>query len=346
MTKNSTNKIVIFCLVTVVIIILVLEACLHLIYYARRGGFMWQSLETFNVREFNTPVADERYFTMKKNLRYQESAKKFTIETDDHGFRVGRHQVSSQAGNIVFIGDSVPFGWGVDGTDSVPSKLQAILAAEHKPWGIINAAIPSYSLDQAVHRYKYEIAGKFKIHAVVLQIYDPASQFAILGSQWSVENNWATFKEGMSSVQQARFLKYSALYFLYCSFYGKVEEKMDPGDQKAINNYINSIGKSLDILNTSLDDGVKEVIILSVTIPQDAFLRISTKRMTAVKILNDALMDYATKHYNDKVKYVYIDLYKTYNKEPPRKVFIDYCCHLSSYGAELEAKAIEAHLIN
>ena len=44
-------KIVIFYLVTVIIIILALEACLHLIYYARQGGFMWQSLETFNVRD-------------------------------------------------------------------------------------------------------------------------------------------------------------------------------------------------------------------------------------------------------------------------------------------------------
>ena len=68
--------------------------------------------------------------------------------------------------------------------------------------------------------------------------------------------------------------------------------------------------------------------------------------MVAVKILNDALLDYATKHHNDKVKYVYIDLYQTYAKERPREVFIDYCCHLSGYGAELEAKAIEAHLIH
>lgn len=346
MHKNSIFKNGIFYIVTVIIIILIVEAGLHLIYYARRGSFIWQSLETFNVREFNTPVSDERYFTMKKNFRYRDSAKKFTIETDDHGFRMGRNQVSTQVGNIVFIGDSVPFGWGVDGADSVPSKLQAILAAEHMPWGIINAAIPSYSLDQAVHRYKYEITGKFKVHAVVLQIYDPASQFAILGSQWSVKNNWATFKEGMSPVQQAQFLKYSAIYYLYCTFYGRVEEKFNPGDQKAINNYTHSIHKSLDFLNASLGDGVKEVIILSVTIPQDAASRTSTKRMAAIKILNDALLDYAAKHSNDKFKYVYIDLYQAYAQEPPRKVFIDYCCHLSSYGAELEAKAIAAHLIN
>lgn len=222
---------------------------MQLIYYGRHGTFTWQIIEKFNIRGFNTKVNDERYFTMKKNVKYRNKEDmNFTVETDAHGFRIGHNQIFPD-GNIVFIGDSVPFGWGVDGVDCVPSILYDILMEQGRPKGIINAAIPSYSLDQAVHRYRYEIAGKFNVQTVILQIYDPVSQFVIFGKKWNVKQNWSTFDEKWLAMQQDNFLKYSASYYLYNRFFKEIKEEFDPCDKLTINRFTNSIETSLDILN-------------------------------------------------------------------------------------------------
>jgi len=44
---------------------------------------------------------------------------------------------------------------------------------------IINAAVPSYSLNQAVYRYIYEIQNIFPVSVIVLQAYDPAGNFLL-----------------------------------------------------------------------------------------------------------------------------------------------------------------------
>jgi len=97
-------------------------------------------------------------------------------------------------------------------------------------------------------------------------------------------------------------------------------------------------------LNYSLDSRVNEIILLPTTIPKDASKITSEKMIIAIKILNNTLENYVKRHSNNKVRYIYINLYKVFECDPPRTIFIDYCCHLSSYGAKLEAKAIAAHL--
>jgi lysophospholipase L1-like esterase len=87
------------------------------------------------------------------------------VRTNHHGFR-GDDPVPGRR-VVLCLGDSIPFGWGVDQTESFPAQLQARLNAATKsgrPWAVINAAVPSYSsfqcrlvAERLVPRWKPEV---------------------------------------------------------------------------------------------------------------------------------------------------------------------------------------------
>jgi hypothetical protein len=341
--KNNF-KVISYGIIIIIMTIVLLEGFLHVLYYGTRGVFIWNSLERFNIIDFTVKVDDERYVTMKKNYKYRDKTNpRYTVETDEFGFRNGKNIVSKEGENLVFIGDSVPFGWGVAPGDSVPSKVYDLLAARGVTLGVINAAIPSYSLDQAVHRYAYEVDKKFKVQNIILQIYDPASQFAIFGGQWDVTQNWATFNKAQLVTENISWLKYSAYYYLYKIFFKDIKEKFDPNDHAAIAKYVKGIDNSLDFLRLNAH-GVQNILILPVNIPKDAMSSTSKKRLIAIKILNDTMHNYAKSHAAGEPKIIFVSLNDAFQNQPPRQAFIDQCCHLTAYGAELEAKAVIDHL--
>ena len=98
----------------------------------------------------------------------------WSVTIDRNGFR-GHHEHSEGKQAVVaFIGDSVPFGWGVPDYSIVPWQLQQLFQVDGlAAYGVLNGAVPSYSLRRAVERYKREIAGQYPIVAVVVQTLDP-----------------------------------------------------------------------------------------------------------------------------------------------------------------------------
>ncbi|MDH4028120.1 MAG: SGNH/GDSL hydrolase family protein, partial [Nitrospirota bacterium] len=305
-----------------------------------RGRTTWEPREEFNFKEFTYFTDDERYVSMKRNYK-NEDYQGWSIFTDEYGFRSGKQKLSETA-NIVFLGDSVPFGWGVDAEGSVPSILHEILSAKGIEIGIINAASPAYSLDQAVQRYMKEVAGKFPSDVIVLQTYDPAAQFTLLGRKWDVSINWTTlppwFEHNKSDVRD-----YSALSYLFRRYLGKeeqVKELLEIGDKTAVSKFSGAIVKTLNALQESAADAEK-ILLLPVTVPRGTWDGMTDKHRTAINAMNAALMDYAEK--NNKVLYVdTVSLFKDHDDE---EIFIDRCCHLSPYGARLQAGLISGTLL-
>ena len=178
-----------FFLIWLLLSILFVELSGEMLYRVLKGKFMWKDynqydLSVFNIRPFTEFVEDDRLVTNKKN--FSTKIYGWEVKTDAYGFRVGTNEYSKKNFNIIFLGDSVPFGWGGSGEQNVPSKFYNLIKDKYSTkYGVINAAIPSYSLYQAIMRYRYEIYGKFPVKYVILQIYDPATQFVIWGKNWN-----------------------------------------------------------------------------------------------------------------------------------------------------------------
>ena len=98
------------------------------------------------------------------------------------------NEILSKKKKFLFLGDSVPFGWGVNTDESLPY----LFADVHKDFIVINGAIPSYSSAQKVLRLETEFAALTNISHTYLQIYDPVSQYVLYGSRWSEDDNWTT----------------------------------------------------------------------------------------------------------------------------------------------------------
>jgi hypothetical protein len=309
--------------------IIIIELGLQTIYYASRGRATWSAPEIFNYSEFTYFTNDERYVSIKPNYVTRD-IKGWSISTDKYGFRIGK-QKPSKISNIVFLGDSVPFGWGVDSEDSVPSILHEILLNKGIDVGIINAAVPAYSLDQSVQKYLKEIVNKFPSNVIILQIYDPVSQFILLGRDWEVSLNWTTFP-GWYSYYKSDICDYSSLCYLFRHYFGEKEdivvELLDKDDKIAISNFKTSIMKSLNTLHLAAVD-TEKFLLLPVTLPKKSWSNISDAHKAAISALNSELREYAQS--SDKI--LYVDTISLFSNYADEKIFIDRCCHLSSFGA-------------
>ena len=337
----------VFALIALSLAIAICELSVHVLYVLIKGRPVWQR-EEFRVGDFTQRVNDERYVTAKPNYRntsYKDyGGTSWDIEIDSHGFRSGANAVLEDGPNVAFIGDSVLFGYRVDSKDTVPSILQDILRRQRDPRGVINAALPSYSLDQAVHRYKYELAGRYNIEVVILQIYDPASQFMLLGRDWDVTKNWVTFPErkGMGALMFP-FLRYSSLWHLFYYLhdaYAFGTRRFEVNDEIAINKYVVSINASLESLRADTEGRVKEVIIMPTTLPPKTWAVIDGPHRVALTVLNQTLRDFSHKY----AYMQFIDTNKIFASDVEGRGFIDECCHLSREGAARVAHLLAGNL--
>jgi len=83
-----------------------------------------------------------------------------TIRTDSHGWR-SDHEISRTkppgVSRVLFLGDSITFGWGVEEAESFPSLAAAKLThAGVRGVEVINLAVPSFSSCASTARFKLE----------------------------------------------------------------------------------------------------------------------------------------------------------------------------------------------
>jgi len=335
-------------LVVIVIFLVVGDIILQLGYRVVKGKFTWEVIfghEIF-VIDFLEPTGDERYVVPIKE--YHRS-RKMGLETDKYGFRVGNGLPSTTEKNIVFLGDSVPFGWMLRGEETVPSLLGTFLKDSGDDRPIINAAVPSYSLNQAVYRYVYDISTKFPVEGVILQAYDPAQSFYTLKHEWDVTRNWFTgaSRGDMGAIRQFvrkdNPLRYSSWFYLYWRFSGfyfqSVYNTSSYSDEDILR-YRDSISHSLSVLLENSSE-VKYTILLPIVRPRQVLQKMSDVEAIPIDILNETFYSFAQN--NPKVHF--LDTRPLFGNYSDEEIFLDYCCHLTALGAKLQAKLIKDYIL-
>ncbi|MGH7818975.1 MAG: SGNH/GDSL hydrolase family protein, partial [Candidatus Binatia bacterium] len=104
------------------------------------------ALRAFLPRYLNPFEPDDTLgFRLKANFagRYPWTA----VRTDDHRHRVSRAVTTPSAARIVFVGDSVTFGFGVDAEHTYPERFGERIG---RAGDVVNAAVPGYNLEQVL----------------------------------------------------------------------------------------------------------------------------------------------------------------------------------------------------
>jgi hypothetical protein len=309
--------------------------------------YVQDSTALFNVRPYTELVNDDRLVTNKRN--YTESK----VRIDGNRFRVGTNEYSKEKPSIVFLGDSVPFGWDVTGEQCVPSKFYDLIRNKYAvKYGVINAAVPSYSLYQAIMRYRYEIDGKFPVKYVILQIYDPAAQFAALGREWNQKTCWTSKSRpvlghvAVGSTQWHRFL-YRHSFIYHTVFWSTLQLSTKPlgaldiKDEEAFNYFERENLSLLERFHGLLRKDNIDLIILPVNVADPTKFDKLSPHMAAVNALNKTFYQFASSH---KGVY-YFDVIAYFDKVGREPMFIDACCHLSELGAQKQSEFILEQLL-
>ena len=338
------------------------------LYRLVKGRFTWETYEQykfglFSIRFFTEFVEDDRLVTNKKNFIGKQDD--WEVKTDANRFRIGKNIYFKDKKNFVFLGDSVPFGWGVAGDKNVPSKFYELIKnLPGEKYGVINAAIPSYSLYQAVKSYQFGIDGKFPVKYVILQIYDPASNFAILGRKWNrhicwtSKNTLVSFRDMVKTHNRCeRFMhKHSFIYHALYSAISKIRERenafpvsLDSNDKKVFNFFKQENNSVLEELYGMLAKHGIALIILPVNLAkplsdyknQESLSLTPASRATfvAIDVLNQTLKEFAPSHKN----VYYFDVASYFGKLDKGRLFID-SCHLTEEGAQRQAEFIMEQL--
>ena len=330
-----------------VIIIIILISLIEIISY---GILKFYSVDTdlFSIHEYTEKTNDERLVTLKKNYDKYYKNENMSVITSSYRTRISskknRLKKIDDKNNlkILFLGDSVPFAYGVDAEDSIPYLFQK----NNNNYIAINGAIPSYSLAQSVARFKIEFKDIKNLKYVYLQIYDPATQYGNLGYKWKEGDNWT--KKSDQILRTYNFID------LNLPFYGEpyfyifikkliVRKKFDlpffEPSSESDKKYKKHIKKELNKLYQEINDIDAKLIIAPVTIPSHAVNNKNFYHLRAVNMLNDVLKDFSKKNV------IFFDTISILKKGSENN-FIDNCCHLSKKGAEVVSSHLSTVLIN
>src|SRR3989344_5461908 len=98
-------------------------------------------------------------YELKPNI--SEYAYRSTVTTNSLGFR--SPELKADAPLLVFLGDSITFGYGINDDETITSKIQAELPT----WNVLNTASPGYNLRQQTAVFQEKIK-KLDPRALVL----------------------------------------------------------------------------------------------------------------------------------------------------------------------------------
>lgn len=356
-----TRKYVLYALSGIVLILLT-DAFFHVLIIFLYGVPTWtsSSVEVFNNWGFTQRVDDDRVITLKHNYRhvdyigedpgYREAkSSHWTVHINSKGFRRSCSDTDlDTTTKVIFIGDSVPFGWGLDDESSAPYLTCQILASRSDSRQVINAAIPSYSLKQAVERYRREIHGREPVDAIYVQIYDPVNQVMIFGSDWKPEYSWSRspkvwmIKHSWPVRVAVRFSSTAfILNRVYVKYFGVPERysKNDLATTQRVRDHVRSELRALAYMARS--DGAKRILVAPVTIPPTSFATFSDSRKYLINQINEEIQSSAR---SDPLLF-FFDTRGLLDELPENSAFIDRCCHLSAAGARKLAEGVARTLL-
>jgi hypothetical protein len=233
----------------------------------------------------------------------------------------------------------------------LPSQLFERLQENSMSIGVVNAALPSYALAQAVARYEHEIHGRMAVDTVYLQIYDPAAQLAARGSRWQPSDNWMNYPY----VSKSFLSRHSAAIVLVKWFvwrfninFGHAKSRVDtfdPHDAVTTRRVHVHVQTELErLLALSKTDGMRRLLVAPITVPaQSLDGYYSRSRLSAIELVNQALRDFVSSHNSDAI---FVDTISLLRKYPDADVFIDRCCHLSERGNGIVADYLMTLLLD
>ena len=151
--------------------------------------------ELFSVKNYIEKTNDNRIFTLKKDYDNDEFdhlyGRAFSIITSSERLRISKKnnlniKDKTDKQKFLFIGDSVPFGYGLDAEESLPFYFQNY----NKNLIVLNGAIPAYSIAQTVERYNKEFKDIKNIKYIYLQVSSPAQDYGMFGVDWQPSDSW------------------------------------------------------------------------------------------------------------------------------------------------------------
>ena len=323
---------ILFLIITIILIEVSATILLKIDFFEKRT-------HSFLTKEY-TEIINNKELNLKKN--FSSEMKGWTIFTDKNRLRVVKknfnHNLYDENEKIVFIGDSVPFGYGVNYQDSIPgnfSKYNLNLTS-------INAAVPSYTFKQSVDKYINEFKNIKKIKYVYLSNFNPLDLYLMFGKNWNEEINWSNHINYLAN--DLFFFKYkkipvwgnissfSILRKIYVIYFFKSQVDSDNSinteSDKKLSTYIYD---QLNRLHKNLD---KDTILILVPvlspiqfIKNNSFNKLDKKRLKIINLTNNEIKNFKKKNV------IYLDLYKILNLFEAKDLFIDDCCHLTPFAS-------------
>ena len=325
-------RLLLFLLITVILIEFTATILLKIDFFEKKS-------HSFLTMKF-TEITKNEELNLKKNFSFNEDG--WQIYTDKNRLRVNEkdfnHNLSDNNKKIIFIGDSVPFGYGVDYKDSIPgnfSKFNSDLLS-------INASVPSYTFTQSVDKYIKEFKNIKKIKYVYLSSFNPLDLYVMFGKNWSEKINWSNHVNYLS--KDLFFFKYKRIFLwgdinffsilrkIYIVYFFKSDQFLvnsrDNESDKRLKNYINA---QLNRLHDNLDKN--SILILTPILSplqfkkNDDFNNIDNQRLEVINLMNNEIKNFKKKNI------IYFDSYEILNLYNPNDLFIDDCCHLTPFAS-------------
>ncbi len=98
------------------------------------------------------------HYTLKKNLRGVKQVYPgqldYDVDTNNQGFRGPDWDLSPGRKNVVVLGDSFAFGWGVQWDQTVGRILEKELQKKDAAYQVINLAMPAWDIDMIVRSFE------------------------------------------------------------------------------------------------------------------------------------------------------------------------------------------------
>jgi hypothetical protein len=97
-------------------------------------------------------------YTLQKNLShvrlFYPGQLDYTLDTNDYGFRGPDWDLSARRKNVVILGDSFAFGWGVQWEQTIGVILEKELRKTDSAYQVINLAMPGWDIDLILRSFE------------------------------------------------------------------------------------------------------------------------------------------------------------------------------------------------
>ncbi len=321
---------------------------------------------------------DLNYLQFDSNLRYRGvnniettfKTKEFnnTIKLNDKGLRDYNHDYESNKYRILFLGDSMTFGYGVEAEETYPKVLEKILNEKNNSYETINAGITAYNTAQELTYLETE-GLKYKPNLVILgfMLNDVSGNY-FEGESFEVENNKLVKKYPVYNFSFLSKIKnylsthshFARVIRKNLGLWSKMDENKTVWNDRVIKtiaginwNEMNaSWNKTFLLINKMKEDLDKENIKLLVVV-------LPTKEQIDDKQLKEMVDEYKLNEseikidnsqkiigdYLKKNKIIFLDLFKDFkNADKNNDFYYDYDGHFNKNGHEFAAQIVYKRL--